>query len=92
MNESPIECSQLTKKYRRTPVLDSLDLAVPAGSIYALIGPNGAGKTTLIKTLVNILRPTFGTSSVLGVPSSRLSPKEFAQIGYVSKIRTCPSG
>ena len=90
MNESPIQCSQLTKKYRRTAALDALNLSVPEGSIYALIGPNGAGKTTLIKTLVNILRPTSGTSSVLGVPSSRLSPKEFAQIGYVSENQDMP--
>ena len=90
MSESPIQCSQLSKKYRRSFALDHVDLAVPEGSIYALIGPNGAGKTTLIKTLVNILRPTSGTSSLLGVTSTRLSPKEFAQIGYVSENQEMP--
>jgi ABC-2 type transport system ATP-binding protein len=70
--------------------LDGLELSVPEGSIYALIGPNGAGKTTLIKTLVNILRPTSGTATILGVRSSRISPKEFAQIGYVSENQEMP--
>ena len=37
-------------------------------------GPNGAGKTTTIKMLLNILRPTGGTATVLGVDSVRLSP------------------
>lgn len=90
MSDSPIQCSQLSKKYRRAFALDQVDLAVPEGSIYALIGPNGAGKTTLIKTLVNILRPTSGASSILGINSSRLSPKEFAKIGYVSENQEMP--
>ena len=45
-----------------------LDLKVPAGSIFALIGPNGAGKTTTIKMLMNLVRPTTGRATVLGVP------------------------
>ncbi len=70
--------------------LDHLDLTVPEGSIYALIGPNGAGKTTLIKTLVNILRPSSGIASVLGVDSRKLSPQQFAQVGYVSENQEMP--
>ncbi len=62
----------------------------PEGSIYALIGPNGAGKTTLIKTLVNILRPSSGSASILGIDSRKLSPKEFAQLGYVSENQEMP--
>jgi ABC-2 type transport system ATP-binding protein len=90
LTESPIQCSQLSKKFRRPFALDHVDLTVPEGSIYALIGPNGAGKTTLIKTLVNILRPTSGTASLLGADSRKLSPKEFAQIGYVSENQEMP--
>jgi ABC-2 type transport system ATP-binding protein len=90
LTESLIQCSQLTKKFRSLLALDRLDLAVPEGSIYALIGPNGAGKTTLIKTLVNILHPNSGTASILGVDSRRLSPVEFAQLGYVSENQELP--
>jgi ABC-2 type transport system ATP-binding protein len=54
------------------------------------LGPNGAGKTTTIKTLMNIMKPTKGSSTVLGVDSKRLSPKEFAQIGYVSENQEMP--
>jgi ABC-2 type transport system ATP-binding protein len=67
-----------------------LDLEVPEGSIYALIGPNGAGKTTTIKLLMNILRPSGGFAEVLGVDSLRLSPREFARIGYVSENQEMP--
>jgi ABC-2 type transport system ATP-binding protein len=90
LTESPIQCSQLTRKFRSLVALDHFDLSVPEGSIYALVGPNGAGKTTLIKTLVNILRPSSGSASILGVDSRKLSPKEFAQLGYVSENQEMP--
>jgi ABC-2 type transport system ATP-binding protein len=63
---------------------------VPEGSIYAFLGPNGAGKTTTIKTLLHLLEPTAGVSRVLGVDSTRIGPRELAQIGYVSENQQLP--
>jgi len=40
--------------------------AVEEGSICGFLGPNGAGKTTSIRMILDILRPTSGTISVLG--------------------------
>jgi ABC-2 type transport system ATP-binding protein len=40
---------------------------VPEGSLFALLGPNGAGKTTAIRMLMNIVRPSGGEATVLGV-------------------------
>ncbi len=85
-----IRTSHLVKRYGRNPVLDALQLEVPEGSIYGLVGPNGAGKTTTIKVLMNILRATSGSAEVLGADSRRLSPREFAQIGYVSENQEMP--
>jgi ABC-2 type transport system ATP-binding protein len=87
---SPISTHNLSKVFRRTEAVHALDLDVPEGSIYALIGPNGAGKTTTIKLLMNILRASAGTAEVLGVDSRRLSPREFARIGYVSENQEMP--
>jgi ABC-2 type transport system ATP-binding protein len=87
---SAIRTFNLSKKFRRAPVLTGLDLDVPEGSIYGLVGPNGAGKTTTIKVLMNILRPSGGRSEVLGADSRRLSPREFARIGYVSENQELP--
>lgn len=67
-----------------------LTLKVPEGSVFAFIGPNGAGKTTTIKMLMNILEPTGGEATVLGVNSRRLGPGELAQIGYVSENQQLP--
>ena len=74
----------LTRRFGRNAAVDGLTLSVPEGSIFAFLGPNGSGKTTTIKMLLNILRPTAGSAGVLGADSTRLGPREFAQIGYVS--------
>ena len=80
----------LTRYYGRTAAVDGLNLTVPEGSIYAFLGPNGAGKTTTIKMLLNILRPTGGSATVLGIDSGKLGPSEFERIGYVSENQQLP--
>jgi iron(III) transport system ATP-binding protein len=42
------------------PVLDGIDLDVPAGTTLALLGPCGCGKSTLLKLLAGLLRPDEG--------------------------------
>ena len=86
----PIRCTELSKKFRGVQAVDRLSVSVPEGAIYALVGTNGAGKTTTIKTLMNILRPSGGSAEVLGVDSRRISPRELAQIGYVSENQEMP--
>ena len=67
------------------------ELLGPQGSAYALIGANGAGKTTTIRILMNILEAGRGNATVLGVDSRRISPRELAQIGYVSENQDMPA-
>ena len=49
------------------PVLDGLDLTIPAGTSLAIVGQNGAGKTTLAKLLCRFYDPQAGTIEVDGV-------------------------
>ena len=56
----------LTKSYGDVQVLRGIDLAVPAGSVFALLGPNGAGKTTMVRILATLIRPDSGGASVAG--------------------------
>ena len=86
-----VETHDLWKAYGRHEALRGLDLSVPEGSAFALIGANGAGKTTTIKVLMNLLEPSHGRATVLGVDSRRLAPAELAQIGYVSENQDMPS-
>ena len=85
-----IRAEHVWRKFGRFDALRGLDLSVPVGSAFALVGANGAGKTTTIKILMNILEPTRGTATVMGVDSVRLSPKELSRIGYVSENQKMP--
>ncbi len=62
-----IETKGLTKRYGDRLALDSLDLSVAAGEIYALLGANGAGKSTTIHLLLGFLRPDAGSASIDGI-------------------------
>lgn len=86
-----IRTENLWKRFGRFEALRGLSFDVPEGSAFALIGANGAGKTTTIKVLMNILEPTHGSAILLGVDSRNISPKELAQIGYVSENQDMPS-
>ncbi len=54
----------LRKSYGDKPVLDGVDLAVPAGSVFALLGPNGAGKTTVVKVLSTLVSADAGSGVI----------------------------
>jgi ABC-2 type transport system ATP-binding protein len=61
-----IEAVGLEKSYGTTRVLDSVDLTVPAGTVFCLLGPNGAGKTTTVRILATLTRFDGGTARVAG--------------------------
>lgn len=56
----------VTVGYEDRPVLEDVDLQLPAGSLTAVVGPNGGGKSTLLKVIAGLLEPWSGTISVLG--------------------------
>lgn len=61
-----IKTVQLTKKYKDITAVDSLDLTVEQGELFALLGVNGAGKTTTIKMLICLTKPDSGNVFVNG--------------------------
>jgi ABC-2 type transport system ATP-binding protein len=86
-----IETHGLCRVFGRNEALHGLDIQVPSGSVFALLGSNGAGKTTTIKLLMNRIFPTSGRATVLGVDSTRLGPRQFERIGYVSESQRLPA-
>jgi ABC-2 type transport system ATP-binding protein len=61
-----IEVEHLTKRYGKTVAVDDLTFRVTPGRITGFLGPNGAGKTTTLKAILALVRPTSGTTRVLG--------------------------
>ncbi|HEY3529404.1 MAG TPA: ABC transporter ATP-binding protein [Nocardioides sp.] len=49
------------------PVLEHLDLTIPAGASLAIVGQNGAGKTTIAKLLCRLYDPDAGSIEIDGV-------------------------
>ncbi|MFG2978366.1 ATP-binding cassette domain-containing protein [Streptomyces sp. NPDC048331] len=64
MTDLAIAANGLRKSYGDKLVLDGIDLAVPAGTVFSLLGPNGAGKTTAVKILSTLLGADPGTGSI----------------------------
>ncbi len=60
-----IETTNLTKKYKDKTAVNSLNLTVNKGELYALLGVNGAGKSTTIKMLSCLVPPTSGDALLL---------------------------
>jgi ABC-type multidrug transport system fused ATPase/permease subunit len=74
-----IVCDKLTFGYpgSRRPILQDLELEIPAGRSLALVGPNGAGKTTLVKLICRLHSPTQGRILVDGTDLCDVSASEW---------------
>ena len=78
-----IQTHGLTKHYGDVEALIDLTLDVLPGEVFGFLGPNGAGKTTTIRTLLDEIRPTAGTASILGMDCRRDSVAIRRRLGYV---------
>jgi len=61
-----IEVEGLTKRYGATLAVDDLSFSVAPGTVTGFLGPNGAGKSTTMRAILGLVRPTAGTTAVLG--------------------------
>lgn len=61
-----IKTEGLTKKYNDLTAVNSLNLCIEQGELFALLGVNGAGKTTTIKMLTCLTKPDGGDAFVNG--------------------------
>jgi ABC-2 type transport system ATP-binding protein len=79
-----VELQAVSKSFGQTLAVDSLDLAVPEGSIYGFIGPNGSGKTTTLRLILRIFQPDSGRVAVLGQDRANVADE---RIGYLPEER-----
>lgn len=75
-----LELSNVTKFYGSFKAVDDVSFNVQPGSICGFLGPNGAGKTTTIRVILDILKPSSGSVTLLG-HSSALEVRH--RIGYL---------
>jgi ABC-2 type transport system ATP-binding protein len=87
-----IRTEGLAKFYGSRRGLDGLDLEVRQGEIYGFLGPNGSGKTTTIRILMDLIRPTGGRASLLGLDPRDGGPALRRRLGYLAGDFTVDGG
>jgi ABC-type cobalamin/Fe3+-siderophores transport system ATPase subunit len=68
------------------PALDGISMTVPDGCFYAVLGPNGSGKSTLVRSMMGVIHPAAGTTSIDEREVSTWDRRELARaVGAVSQ-------
>ncbi len=88
MTEALLELRGVRAAYERIEVLHGVDLAIPAGTVYAVLGPNGAGKTTMLRVAAGLHRPSGGDVYIAGRRVTGAKADELARRG----VCTIPEG
>ncbi len=66
------------------PILQSINLSIPAHSIVGFVGATGSGKTTTVDVILGLLEPQEGCLSVDGHPITSTNRRQWqSSIGYV---------
>lgn len=78
-----LEAINLSKSYKGTTPLDSLNLRIEPGEVFCLLGANGAGKTTTINLFLNFISPTSGTATIKGLDVTREPLETKKYIAYI---------
>jgi ABC-2 type transport system ATP-binding protein len=83
MNNPIIDITDLSKFYGKTRGIEKVNLQISEGEIFGFIGPNGAGKSTTIRILLNLIFPSGGRATIMGMDVIRKTKKIKELIGYV---------
>jgi len=83
MNSPIIEISNLTKQYGKARGIENVSLDIEEGEIFGFIGPNGAGKSTTIRILLNLIFPSSGSATIMGMDVVKDTKKIKQHVGYI---------
>jgi ABC-2 type transport system ATP-binding protein len=81
--DAAISTHGLSKDYGGGHGLFGLDLEVERGEIFGFLGPNGAGKSTTMRLLLDLIRPTSGSATILGLDTRRQSVEVRRRVGFL---------
>ena len=79
--ETGLTAHNLSKSYKKRPVLHDVSLSVQRGEAVALLGPNGAGKTTSFYITTGLISPDSGSIKIDGQDVTALPMYRRARLG-----------
>lgn len=82
-NAAILEARSLTIHRGSRVTLNTLNLAVESGSVYALLGGNGAGKTTTLNSLLGFVQASSGQALVDGIDASAHPQEARSRLAYL---------
>ena len=86
--ETGLECRNVRFRYAESPepVLEGINLMIPANRMTAIVGRSGAGKSTLIDLLMGLMQPESGHILVDGEEITDANRMAFRRsVGYVAQ-------
>jgi ABC-2 type transport system ATP-binding protein len=83
IDSTAIRTTGLSKDYGQGNGLFDLDLEVARGEVFGFLGPNGAGKSTTMRLLLDLIRPTSGSATLLGLDSHGQSLEIRRRVGFL---------
>jgi ABC-2 type transport system ATP-binding protein len=81
--DTAIRTNGLSKDFGQGHGLFELDLDVDRGEVFGFLGPNGAGKSTAMRLLLDLIRPTSGSATVLGLDTRTESLEIRRRVGFL---------
>ena len=84
MSETPLELTNLTKRFGSFTAVDDLTLSVPKGSIVGFLGPNGAGKSTSLRMSLGVMMPDEGDIQLFG---TKPNVRTLNRVGFLPEER-----
>jgi beta-exotoxin I transport system ATP-binding protein len=78
-----ISTAGLSKDYGAGRGVFDLTLQVDSGEIFGFLGPNGAGKSTTMRLLLDLIKPTSGSASILGLDTRADSLEVRRRVGFL---------
>lgn len=86
INKASIEFKQVTFSYKKTDILQNINLSVPEKTTIAITGTSVSGKSTLLQLITGVLHPDSGQVLIGGLDVHAYNPEYLNKaIGYLTK-------
>lgn len=78
-----ITLEKVSKYYNKRPALGDTTFAVNKGDFFGIAGPKKSGKSTIVNMIMDFIRPSSGTVTVMGQKSTRKTLDKKGAVGFM---------